>query len=209
MSNTPQADIEILLQQVERNINRDSSGKDMRNAQTSNTSMRIRLSRQKRSVEIARCVPGPWGGEWTKKVLLATGRGVGIRESDLRGLHILEKEGINRLAAFLRVCEAVECLDVVDKSSGEAKKKTQDKPISKGRTYGSPAIPSLDEKHVESVQDQANTKINHSRPPKLTMAKSLRTVNVAPRPEKLSQRSEQLKSNSQEPGQSHSACLEY
>ena len=172
MSNTPQADIELLFRQIDRGL---SSGKGAKNVQTHHTSMRIRLSRQKRSVELARYIPGPWGGEWTKKVLLATGEGVGIRESDLRGLHSLEMEGVERLTEFLRVCEAVECLDVAGSSSGEIKQTVQDTPISGRRALILPNVPASKE-----GQDQAEA----PRPQKPNAT----TINIVRRPGKLPQR---------------------
>jgi hypothetical protein len=200
MSNAPQADIELLFQQNEHDLKRGT-----RNQPTQKTSMRIRLSRQKHSVEIARYTPESWGGEWTKKMVHTTGIGVGIPGSDWCALQALEKERIEHLAEFLRVCEVVEGLKIAGAGFDNANRVDQNNPPLQMESPLASVLKST--QAVSSVtleDDQANADTKLPCLPKFSMINSLRMVNVPPRPEKLPQKSTRSGSNTQvSQGQSH------
>ena len=76
--------------------------------------MRVSLRRRRQAIEIARFVPssrtGPQvgAGEWTRKVLPASVGYLCVSDEDLVGLESGERMGLERLAGFLRICEALE-----------------------------------------------------------------------------------------------------
>jgi polo-like kinase 4 len=116
MSNVPQGDIEIvypscppLLKHQKRHRKSESTV----NVNARSPSMRIRLCRERQTVEIARFVSAkgpeaPDGGEWTKKVLSVVDGRTNIRNTDWCSLLDVEKAGIEDLHKFVRTCEAVE-----------------------------------------------------------------------------------------------------
>jgi hypothetical protein len=211
MSNTPHADVELLF----RNSGNSSAAqsppaKGQKGMQTQAT-MRIRLSRQRRSLEIARYVPGPWGGEWTKKVMqyLCTGQEGefgGMAQAEWDGLLVMEREGIECLVEFLRVCEVVDSLEVV--RSGDVDKarmvmfdrrRTDDlSRLVPSRSLEQPAPPI-----VEMAQEGADSGTKTSCLSTITNATSLRMplVNVASRPETFARRNTKAESHSQPQGQ--------
>ena len=76
--------------------------------------MRVSLRRRRQAIEIARFVPSPrtgtqvGAGEWTRKVLPASVGYLCVSDEDLVGLESGERMGLERLAGFLRICEALE-----------------------------------------------------------------------------------------------------
>ena len=211
MSNTPHADVELLFKNSGDNSAVQSPlAKGQKGTQTQAT-MRIRLSRQRRSLEIARYVPGPWGGEWTKKVMqyLCTGQDGefgGLARAEWDGLLVMEREGVECLVEFLRVCEVVDSLEVVRSGNvGKARmmmfdrRRTDDlSRVAPSRNLEPPA-PSI----VEMAQERADSGTKTSCLSTLTNATSLHTslVNVAPRPEKFARRNTKASSHHQPQGQ--------
>jgi hypothetical protein len=207
MSNTPHADVELLFRNFGDSAAQSPPAKGQKGMQTQAT-MRIRLSRQRRSLEIARYVPGPWGGEWTKKVMqyLCTGQEGEFGEmaqAEWDGLLVMEREGVECLVEFLRVCEVVDSLEVV--RSGDVDKarvvmfdrsRTDDlSRLAPSRNLEQPAPPI-----VKMAQERADSGTKTSCLSTLTNATSLRTplVNVASRPETFARKAE---SHSQPQGQ--------
>ncbi|KAK7048305.1 hypothetical protein R3P38DRAFT_2868556 [Favolaschia claudopus] len=75
---------------------------------TDATRMRIRLSRQTRTLEMAKHLSGARGEEWTKKVLTTTNEFPHVSSLDWDNMEADEREGIKDLTCFWRTCEAVE-----------------------------------------------------------------------------------------------------
>ncbi|KAH9950661.1 kinase-like domain-containing protein [Amylocystis lapponica] len=115
MANEPHGDIEIHISPIDPPHNQ--SRRHMPDiGSLPKPSMRVRLSRQRHAVEIARHVPSATqsksrGGEWTKKVISTAGDQFAITDDDWDSLEPLEHAGLGHLAYFLRVCESVEALD--------------------------------------------------------------------------------------------------
>ncbi|KAL0958860.1 hypothetical protein HGRIS_014178 [Hohenbuehelia grisea] len=100
-ANGPKADIELLF--------RASTGSTSFLDGLS-TTMRIRLSRQRRSIEIMRFIKTDDGGEWVRKEF-AEEPGTGcVASSDWSKLERVEREGMACLMDFARTCEGVEAL---------------------------------------------------------------------------------------------------
>ena len=110
MSNEPKADIELLFPGDSACSRKRSDATVGSRSKSASPNMRIRLSRKAESVEMARHIVGIRGGEWTKKLMAATSQGGKsiIKEADWGSLQSPEKKGMECLAMFLRVCEAVE-----------------------------------------------------------------------------------------------------
>ncbi|KAL6304318.1 kinase-like domain-containing protein [Sparassis latifolia] len=107
MANEPLGDIELLFSPLEAHC--------QKSVQKEGAQMRIRLRRTKRSLEIARCSPRvskTGTEEWVRKVLTTASRSFDIAEEDWAVLDPIERMGLGHMAAFLRVCETVEALQV-------------------------------------------------------------------------------------------------
>ncbi|KAH9841603.1 uncharacterized protein C8Q71DRAFT_339837 [Rhodofomes roseus] len=76
--------------------------------------MRITLRRRRQSVEIARFIPSAQTqtkagtGEWIRKVLPVTTDYLCVSQETLAALEVGERDGLERLAVFLQLCEALE-----------------------------------------------------------------------------------------------------
>ncbi|TFK74774.1 kinase-like protein [Pluteus cervinus] len=68
--------------------------------------VRIRLSRQRKSVEISRHIIGPRGSEWTKKNLDITPSPPYLSKPNLELLHALERSGMQEICHFLEGSDA-------------------------------------------------------------------------------------------------------
>ena len=88
------------------------------------TTTRIRVLRAHRTIEVARSISRTDGqdkatGEWTKKIVPALGHGYYIKvpEEEFKLLDGKDKEGLDRLYRFLKICEAVEKVDRYERGS--------------------------------------------------------------------------------------------
>jgi polo-like kinase 4 len=184
MANSPRGDIELLFQSStppppHDKIYRKRELTDYINSQT--PSMRLRFSRQRQLVEIARYVQGSQGGEWTKKVLPAMDKNLAISMEDWTGLEDSEWAGISCLIEFLSVCEEIERLDEESRQ-----------PISSAFADGHPVQACGKKLGREPIAVSTLQNAPSARPPleengssSTTIAKSLASVLVAPRPPKL------------------------
>ncbi|KAJ7644083.1 kinase-like domain-containing protein [Roridomyces roridus] len=98
MANSPPADIELLFGSAD------------------GPRMRIRLSRQSGSWEIAKHTSGARGEEWTKKVLRTIDEPPFISLADWDALEAIEQENVVHVVGFLRSCDALEQLECQDHS---------------------------------------------------------------------------------------------
>ncbi|KAG6811634.1 hypothetical protein H0H92_006504 [Tricholoma furcatifolium] len=94
MANAPRGDIETLLSATK----------------VDTPLLRLRLSRQKQFLEIARHVSGAQGEEWTKRTLLAAVETPYVSLEDWRNMAEDEKNALNYLALFVKTSNAVEGL---------------------------------------------------------------------------------------------------
>lgn len=116
MANEPSGDIELTLPSPGPNASAKHTKKTQRSDSetTPTVSMRIRLLRQRRTVEIARyaclCGGAKTGGtgEWVKKILPTLGSPLRIDEDEWRRLDGCEQTGLSLLWDFVRICEAVD-----------------------------------------------------------------------------------------------------
>jgi hypothetical protein len=165
MGNTPLGDIEILFNKTSpETVSPSSKNK----TPTPRANMRVRLARERQSIEISRVMssasgkPGASQEEWTKKVLPFDPREL---TRNLGSLDRQEKTGIGRLLDFLKLCEAVEALDSDTLDIKMASQATS----SETRKLGSMRDRS------ESLQSSLET-----------IATPLTSVRIPPRPPKLS-----------------------
>lgn len=109
MANEPLGDIELILSTrtaSDRLQSTSSEGAD--------TQMRVSLRRRRQAVEIERFVPTSRAnlkagtGEWNRKVLPAAVGYLCVSDEDLAALELGERAALERLAEFLRICEALE-----------------------------------------------------------------------------------------------------
>lgn len=117
MANSPNADIEILLDAQPRATVTSTPPPTKNDATSSSATLLVRLSRKQHTVELCTSVSGSsksgsTTGEWNKKVLfwdqdgdIASG---GLVEKDWNSLGLREKDGIHALQEFLTVVKAVE-----------------------------------------------------------------------------------------------------
>jgi polo-like kinase 4 len=165
MANDPQANIELLFQSCSHQKDGDA-GSDIQKP-----CMRMRLSRQNHSLEIARHISGARGGEWTKKTLVATREPRVVGEAEWKELDVTEKDGLKCLSEFLEVSEAVELLE----KGGSARRPLP--PIVTPSVIGFRHAPS-DKQYP--IGDEILP--SSSAPP---IQKTLPTVNITSRPPKL------------------------
>ena len=107
MANIPRGDVEL-------SFHSPSSAKSRGQQQGRAPYMRIRFSRQNQFMELSQHVAGIQGGEWTKKSLSSTTSPPYISTDSWTTLDETEKEAIQQLVHFVRTCEAVERLLVLD-----------------------------------------------------------------------------------------------
>ena len=124
MSNSPLPDIEVMFLSSDL----PSSGKQKQQKDvTPAPSMRIRLSRQRQTAEIARFIPSPdvagggkvrARGEWAKKSVAVRQRGKvwAVPADDLQSLVDEERRGVFRALDFVQDCEAFENVRHTSKS---------------------------------------------------------------------------------------------
>jgi polo-like kinase 4 len=108
MSNIPQGDIEIVYPSCSASLHkkRHRQAESVIKGEPYSPTMRVRFCRQRQTVEIARFVHAPGGGEWTKHFLKTVDGSLG--NTDWHSLQIAEKTAMDDLHEFVRVCEAVE-----------------------------------------------------------------------------------------------------
>ncbi|KAJ7459804.1 kinase-like domain-containing protein [Mycena latifolia] len=112
MANAPPADIELLfgLSGSQSRRKTDQSAETFVDAPR----MRLRLSRQCGSLEIAKHISGARGEEWTKKVVKTIDENPHISTADWETLDATEQDSIAHLARFWRICEVLEQLESED-----------------------------------------------------------------------------------------------
>lgn len=116
MANEPSGDIELTLPSRGPNAPAKQTKKTQRSdgETTPTVSMRIRLLRQLRIVEIARyaCLRGGaktgGTGEWVKKILPISGNPLRVDEDEWQRLDACEQTGLSLLWDFVRICEVVD-----------------------------------------------------------------------------------------------------
>ncbi|KZT73741.1 hypothetical protein DAEQUDRAFT_807948 [Daedalea quercina L-15889] len=117
MANEPLGDIELTFgrgSSHERFKGGDSDTPDGTGPQ-----MRVSLRRRRQTVEVARFIPSPSAqaqaeagtGEWTRRVLPVTMDYLCVSDESLAALEPAERDGLDHLARFLRLCEALEGLE--------------------------------------------------------------------------------------------------
>lgn len=131
--------------------------------------IRLRLSRQCGSLEIARLISGARGEEWTKKVLKTNDELLHISTTDWETLERTEQDSIVHLASFWRICEALEDMEREDPAT---KYPFNSLSASKSRSRTLPVI------------DLLNTQPRPA-PASFSSTQTMSLVNVAPRPSKL------------------------
>ncbi|KAJ6619447.1 hypothetical protein B0H10DRAFT_1946718 [Mycena sp. CBHHK59/15] len=175
MANTPRGDVELLFQQFGH-----SSPQERRTLrkghQATETSpwMRIRLSRQGGSVEIAKHISRERGEEWTKKVLKIIDEDPHVSALDWDTLDATERASMVHLARFWRICEALELLDIQDSQAyPDASSVTSN---SRSKTLGAAGSTDLKNLHTRAPSIEK---------PGLSSAQTLPLASVPPRPPKL------------------------
>ncbi|KAJ7147483.1 kinase-like domain-containing protein [Mycena crocata] len=163
MANTPPGDVELLFPGSAPLGRRQSESAE---AFHDASRMRIRLSRQCGSLEIAKHISGARGEEWTKKDLKTVDEYPHISAGDWNTLDSTEQDNMVHLARFWRVCDTVEQLE--------------DDLIS--HPYG-PSGTSKSRSRILSVTDTPPDPI--PPPASFSSTQTLSLVNVAPRPPKL------------------------
>ncbi|KAJ7780585.1 kinase-like domain-containing protein [Mycena maculata] len=134
--------------------------------------MRIRLSRQSGSLEIAKHTSGARGEEWTKKILKTIDEYPHISAADWDALEASEQDSLKHLARFWRTCEVLEQLEREDDPA----------PV----LYGSSCISKQRSSRTPPVADSPNTPTLARAPPaSFSSTQTLSMVNIAPRPPKL------------------------
>lgn len=106
-ANGPPADIELLFRSYSPSHKLPATITD------AVPTMRVRFSRQCRSLEIARYVDTDQGGEWLKKDLLGYKHPADISASDYRTLADMERDALDQLSDFLKKCETIENAPIV------------------------------------------------------------------------------------------------
>ncbi|KAJ7134560.1 kinase-like domain-containing protein [Mycena epipterygia] len=169
MANSPRADVELLFGGGGAGAHGHGRRKS-RSAETCHDTsprMRIRLSRQCGSLEIATHTSGARGEEWTKKVLKTTDEYPYVSAPDWDTLEGPEQDGMVHLARFWRIWEALEQaegnvdpLPAVSHPCGTSKSPSRTVPATESPTVRTPAS--------------------------FSSTQTLSLVNVAPRPSKLS-----------------------
>lgn len=158
MANQPKGDIELLF-----GVSAFSSNKAA-GLLGNVPSMRLRFSRQGRSLEFARHISSVHGEEWTKKVISATTETPYISTGDWKTLEQTDKDAMHQLTRFVRICESVEEL-IEDTSQIDIDTKANSLNIS-------PTVP-----QKQSISSSSQTAS--------TIANSLASLGLAPRPPKL------------------------
>ena len=117
MANGPLGDIEILFRSTVQPKTRVEAIEDR------SPSMRLRFSRQTRSLEVARYVSGPRGEEWIKKIMTSTADPPYVSHEEWKQLEDLEKNAIDHLARFVQLCvvseDPIEAMEKVDNSTAK------------------------------------------------------------------------------------------
>ncbi|KAJ7505378.1 kinase-like domain-containing protein [Mycena galericulata] len=162
MANAPPADIELFFG--------PSSLHDRKKATAEAPRIRIRLTRQTRSLEIAKHSFGKHGEEWTKKVLQTTDEYPHISAADWEALEATEQDSMVHLARFWRTCEVFEQLERNDNQALFP--------------YGSSGASKPRSPILSGTSDSPNT-VNRAVPASFSSTQTLSMVNVAPRPPKL------------------------
>ncbi len=114
MANEPRGDIEVILPPPNLTPRQAKSRRPPAHPTVEPPSMRIKLLRRARTLEIARHVVsrhGSTAGEWTKKVIPVLGTASQIADEDWNLMESTEQAGLNILWSFLRVCEALDKMD--------------------------------------------------------------------------------------------------
>ncbi|KAF7365273.1 Protein kinase domain-containing protein [Mycena venus] len=107
MANASRGDIELLF-----GLPPPPNGRKQGTAPPADAArMRIRVSRQNGSLEIAKHVSGARGEEWTKKVLKTIDEYPHIGAPDWDKLDATERDSMTHLARFWRTCEVLEHLE--------------------------------------------------------------------------------------------------
>lgn len=165
MANIPRGDIELAFHSPTM-----SSAKSPGQQQEKIPYMRIRFSRQNQFIELSQHLSSIQGEEWTKKSLSSTHSPPYISTECWTTLESKEKEAIQQLVHFVRTCEAVEGLLVLDK-------------LPMSQTVNNPRADINSKPLTHQLQTQPlKTNIAFSTPP---MAISLSSVKLARRPPKL------------------------
>ncbi|EGN94254.1 hypothetical protein SERLA73DRAFT_77679 [Serpula lacrymans var. lacrymans S7.3] len=201
MSNGPIGDIELVYKtQVPPNSKHESRNGTSKNRKKviSMPYMRIRLSRQYQTLEIASYSSGSHPdtmqeGEWTKKTFTYREGGTIMSDVDRASLGAKEREGINMLMEFLHVCLGLETM--TKKGSPVREIPAVRAGLSKIGTRDTEDDGPLRKFHVPDSKHKIpkNGKENYSYGVKpnsststSTMGKALASISLAPRPAKLS-----------------------
>ncbi|KAF8208882.1 hypothetical protein K438DRAFT_1961430 [Mycena galopus ATCC 62051] len=170
MANAPRGDIELLFGSPSPDSRKQGAAPPGDAAR-----MRIRLSRQTGSLEMATHVSGARGEEWTKKVLKTVDEYPHISAADWDNLDATEQDSMAHLARFWRTCEALEQLEKREDSHPHSHSY---KPSSSGASKS----------RTRNVNDESpNAPTTRTLPASFSSGRTLPLMNVAlpPRPPKL------------------------
>lgn len=192
MSNTPHGEIEIVYPSCPSPLRQQKKHRKVESMGQESPSMRVRLCRQRQTVELARFVHMPGGGEWTKRVLGVIDRRTSIRSVDRHSLLEIEKAAMDDLGEFVRICEAAEKVDEGDALFEQTLRRdsvTPDPPDkTNGLTSGSRSISPLQGRRANCDWEARPQPDNERGEPCISSAAAtdgLSAFHVAPRPKKL------------------------
>ncbi|KAJ6584905.1 hypothetical protein B0H19DRAFT_401123 [Mycena capillaripes] len=168
MANTPRGDIELLSGSPSPNGRKPGTAP----SPSEGARMRIRLSRQTESLEIAKHISGTRGEEWTKKVFKTIEQYPHISAADWDKLEGTEQDSMTHLARFWRTCEVLEQLEREEK----------DRPAT--HSYGSAGASKSRSRTLPPENDSPNAP-TRILPASFSSTQTLPLVNVALRPPKL------------------------
>ncbi|KAJ7645417.1 kinase-like domain-containing protein [Mycena polygramma] len=161
MANDAPGEIELSLGSAPAN------GRKQGDAETPR--IRIRLSRQTGTLEIAKHMSGTRGEEWTKKVLKTVHEHPYISTADWEKLEATEQDSMAHLARFRRTCEVLEQLEREEKDHPAADPYS---PSGASKSRGS--LPENDSPNV----------LARIVPASFSSTPTLSLINIAPRPSK-------------------------
>ena len=161
MANGPSGDIEILFRSTAQPKTKVEVIEDR------SPSMRLRFSRQNRSLEVARYVSGPRGEEWIKKIMTSTADPPYVSPVEWKQLEDLEKNALDHLARFVQLCVASECsIEEMEKIDNSGAKR-----------YDMTGAHIMGQAVTQDFEEQKTSN---------TMTTSLSSVSLYPRPPRLS-----------------------
>jgi polo-like kinase 4 len=178
MANEPLGDIELLFHCLNTPSLPDPTSN--KNSSYLQSNMRIRFSRHSRSVEVSRFVsmsPSTAGknqGEWTKKVFPCV---TGEKLLEIEILDDKEREGVTVLMTFLRLCETAEAIETA--RNDIPARFCDDLPTAKS-LWNSLVDQAKRSSSLVGRESQTST------PSSATIATPLASLELLPRPSKLS-----------------------